>query len=244
MIGAICAAGWKGYVQAALGKAEWGIKLPEALIPIGDETILSRTVRQLRETGATEIFIGIGVPSKSSPIYEDWLQRIHGYKIEVGAEVWTQERIEYVNSLGCVTVPMPDFDYTPASYTVARLLEAISKSGKDFDIILVTMGDYVMARSAWDTILGLPVPCLWLPTSHHQGWLVDKAAAEFLSEWLLVSGSKLDRNPWFNHLWDNVEVLEEQGIEVMENIFPGAPRFIEIDGPDAYRLAKRMVGVK
>lgn len=249
MIGAVTAAGWKGYIQAALGKDEWGAKLPEALIPLGNgETMLSRQVRQFKERGARDVFVGVGLPGKTSPMYCNWLAR-GGYaqdkkhfKVDYGAEIWTQERLDYVNSLGCTAVPV-QFQYTPSSFTVGRLLEAILKSGKEFDAILITMGDYVMLDEAFDVLLSLPIPCLWMAVDHHQGWLLDKRAAEFLSRWLLTSGLLERRYTWFDHLWSNLWVLKEHGIQIVENIFPGAPYLIEVETPSSYEKARWMIGI-
>jgi len=231
MIGAICAAGWKGYIQAALSKKEWGAKLPEALIPLGSGTILSRAVEQLKGVGATKVFVGVGVPGKSSPTYERWLahggyDRSRTFEVEVGADIWTQERLDYVESLGCIAVPMPDFELTRASYTTGKLLERIVL--EDFDTILVTMGDYVMSKGFLEDILKLKAPCMW--RHGHLGWLLDRPAAEFLSVWLAVKG-----NP--THLRENLYVLGEHGIAIEEGF--SKEFFIEAEKPGTYKEAQR-----
>lgn len=245
LVAAIPAAGWKGYIQKAMDKKEWGVKVPEALLPLPNgETILSRAVKQIRAAGAAEIFIGIGVPGKSSPIYENWLARggyaghtdkTAHYDVEMGAEIWTKERLEYVAGLDCQVISMPDFDTTPCFCTIACLLEAILENGISFDKLLVTFGDYVMTDETLDKILALEYPCMWMPIKWHQGWLLDVQTAAWLAAYLSTIKS-IPYARWPTHR----EELKQGGIVTTDILFPSVKDFVEVERPGAYKLALKI----
>lgn len=246
MIGAICAAGWKGFTQVSIGREDWGVKLPDALIPLGNgETILSRSVRQLREVGATDVYAGVGIPDRYHAWRERWLS-LGGYNrdlrfdVQIGATIWTPERLNYVEELDCIAIPIVEFEFAPASFTVGKLLKAILASGKEFDSILVTMADYVWA-TGFEEILKLQPPCMWCPIGHHQGWYVDRKAAEFLSEWLVGAPPK-DSTVLFNIIWDNLQVLEDNGIRIVKEFLP-PDSFQEVEFAGNYDSAIRLINL-
>lgn len=249
LVGAIAAAGWKGFIQAKLGKTEWGPKLPEALLPLpNDETVLSRAARQLREAGAIEVFVAVGVPGKSSPRFERWVQTggYDGYKnkdahfdVEIGAEIWTRERLEYVAGLGYQIISMPDFDTAIPNYTVACLLQAILDSRLGFDKVLVTMGDYVMTDQALEKVLALECPCMWCPIPWHQAWLLDVMATTWLAEYLLTAKSVTPKE-WQAYQ----EKMKNRGLAIVDNLFPSMKDFVEIECPTRYEYARKIASRK
>lgn len=183
----IAAAGWKG------AGSSYHPGCSEPLLPLGDgTTVLSRLVGQLRERGF-EPFIGIGKPGCRYPF---WAHRMaeRGYVPEdearqgVDSSPWTEERVEYVRSLGTpIFCPNPDETSHHETYRII-----LNEIGTDWDRAFFSHGDMLIRDSLLDDYLALPWPCHIVYRLHT--WLIlDPAAASVYCD---VARGHRERRMW------------------------------------------------
>jgi hypothetical protein len=127
-----------------------GKMCPAPLLPVGDETILSRQVRQWGKHGIKSV-IGVGVPGSLYPIRTEWYSR--HYKYEYDPDIshmspWTWDRVDYVKALG-LPVLIHDADKDTPHGTFEKLIDVV---GRDWRRVFLSHGDQVYTDDAVDYI--------------------------------------------------------------------------------------------
>lgn len=137
--------------------------LPEALVPLNGETVLSRLVKQLKRLGAIEVFAGVGkIGSEANPDLLKRLREERGFHTPEGGP-WTPELWKYMRGLPCHLVEVPDFGKCSIYDTIYRILQEILASNIDFQEIILFNGDYVFTDDALEYVLSQPVPSIYFP---------------------------------------------------------------------------------
>lgn len=117
---------------------------PRALLTLGEETVISRLIRQLQERGVEPI-VAMG---------------------KAGEEGWTEKHVEEFLALSCKLLTTPHHEKGIWLHTIRFALEHLRDNAKNHDLadnsrILVLPGDWVMSDHALDEMLTGPILATW-----------------------------------------------------------------------------------
>ena len=204
-IAVIAAAGWYGVLDLSLQRVyniKLPHKLPETLMHFDGETILERLIRQCKQNGALEVYVGVGTQGSTSEIWEKKALQ-SGYKIENGGTPWTAKRWDYLKSLPCKLIPIDDWQNYCANDTFIHIL---NKVDIEFDEVLLSYGDYCFTDEAFKFLLSIPKPSLYyFHFLERIGWLTPKTISVFIdliknkrnrSNYGYPGNFKLDKEEW------------------------------------------------
>ncbi len=152
-IAIITAAGYKGASTQLPDVPEC---CPEALLPLGGTTILGRQVKQLNALGF-ECHVTVGKPGCLYRATLKWAKEAYGLgELDDSQSPWTDDRVNYVRSLGVQVVIIKNPDGRTASDS--RLI-AMDKIGYEWDKLLISNGDHAYTDRIIEAIATAPFPC-------------------------------------------------------------------------------------
>ena len=217
-IAIITGAGWKPFNETNTSDPDIvPHRVPDLLWPLGDgHTVLSRLAAQFHGVKIKQVIAGVGAPGSSPKAVEDYQQGIwntdylEGYK----KPVWTQERIDYIESLKVQPALMDDPHARGKTCwtTLIPILEALLKQD-GWERLVVCAGDYIFKTAYLHKLIGDAV-------YSSQVWLWPKHSVEFLNrrgaQIFLAYLAEIDTHDQ-SKVYQQRNLLHRQGVVIVES---------------------------